>query len=80
MPDGPASERSRTPAESRKRQTPLDQAWKLSSPIRVRTQPTRSLDTVDHRQMRELPGRRVQDGVIVRLIAKRLKAGVWEKD
>jgi len=36
-------------------------------------------DTVDHRQMRELLGRRVQDGVIARLIAKWLKAGVWEK-
>jgi RNA-directed DNA polymerase len=36
-------------------------------------------DTVDHRQMRELLSRRVQDGVINRLIAKWLKAGVWEK-
>ena len=36
-------------------------------------------DTVDHRAMRELLGRRVQDGVIERLIAKWLKAGVWEK-
>jgi RNA-directed DNA polymerase len=36
-------------------------------------------DTVDHRQMRELLSRRVQDGVIQRLIAKWLKAGVWEK-
>jgi len=36
-------------------------------------------DTVDHRQMQELLGRRVQDGVIKRLIAKWLKAGVWEK-
>jgi hypothetical protein len=36
-------------------------------------------DTVDHRQMRELLRRRVQDGVIDRLIAKWLKAGVWEK-
>ncbi len=36
-------------------------------------------DTVDHRQMRELLGRRVQDGVINRLIAKWLKAGVWER-
>lgn len=35
-------------------------------------------DTVDHRQVRELIGRRVQDGVISRLIAKWLKAGVWE--
>jgi len=29
--------------------------------------------------MRELLGRRVQDGVITRLIGKWLKAGVWEK-
>jgi RNA-directed DNA polymerase len=36
-------------------------------------------DTIDHRHMRELLGRRVQDGVIARLIAKWLKAGVWEK-
>lgn len=36
-------------------------------------------DTVDHRQMQELLSRRVQDGVITRLIAKWLKAGVWEK-
>lgn len=36
-------------------------------------------DTVDHRQMRELLSRRVQDGVINRLIGKWLKAGVWEK-
>jgi group II intron reverse transcriptase/maturase len=36
-------------------------------------------DTVDHRHMRELLGRRVQDGVITRLIGKWLKAGVWEK-
>jgi hypothetical protein len=35
-------------------------------------------DTVDHRQMRELLSRRVQDGVITRLIAKWLKAGVME--
>lgn len=36
-------------------------------------------DTVDHRHMRELLRRRVQDGVITRLIGKWLKAGVWEK-
>jgi RNA-directed DNA polymerase len=36
-------------------------------------------DTVDHRHMRELLSRRVQDGVITRLIAKWLKAGVWEE-
>ena len=36
-------------------------------------------DTVDHRQMWELMCRRVQDGVINRLIGKWLKAGVWEK-
>ena len=35
-------------------------------------------DTVDHGHMRELLRRRVQDGVIVRLIGKWLKAGVWE--
>ena len=36
-------------------------------------------DTVGHREMRELLGRRVQDGVINRLVAKWLKAGVWER-
>ncbi len=36
-------------------------------------------DTVDHRKMQELLSRRVQDGVIKRLIAKWLKAGVLEK-
>jgi len=36
-------------------------------------------DTVVHRQMQELLSRRVQDGVIARLVAKWLKAGVWEK-
>lgn len=36
-------------------------------------------DMVDHRHMQELLSRRVQDGVIARLIAKWLKAGVWEK-
>ena len=36
-------------------------------------------DTVGHREMRELLGRRVQDGVINRLVAKWLKAGVLEK-
>ena len=35
-------------------------------------------DTVDHRKMLELLSRRVQDGVIKRLIAKWLKAGVLE--
>lgn len=35
-------------------------------------------DRVDHHHMRELLGCRVQDGVITRLVAKWLKAGVWE--
>ena len=35
-------------------------------------------DTVAHRQMREMLSRRVRDGVIERLIAKWLKAGVME--
>jgi len=35
-------------------------------------------DTVGHRQMQEFLSRRVQDGVIARLIAKWLKAGVME--
>jgi len=36
-------------------------------------------DTVGHRQMLELLGRRVRDGVITRLVGRWLKAGVWEK-
>jgi group II intron reverse transcriptase/maturase len=36
-------------------------------------------DMVDHRHMQELLSRRVGDGVIMRLIGKWLKAGVWEK-
>jgi group II intron reverse transcriptase/maturase len=36
-------------------------------------------DTVEHGHVRELVGRRVQDGVITRLVAKWLHAGVWEK-
>jgi len=36
-------------------------------------------DTVEHGRVRELLGRRVQDGVITRLVAKWLHAGVWEK-
>jgi RNA-directed DNA polymerase len=35
-------------------------------------------DTVGHEHLRALLGRRVQDGVITRLIGKWLKAGVWE--
>ena len=36
-------------------------------------------DTVGHQYLRELLGRRVQDGVITRLVGKWLQAGVWEK-
>jgi len=36
-------------------------------------------DTVDHRQMRELLGRRVHDGMIARLIAKWLKTGCGKR-
>lgn len=35
-------------------------------------------DTLDHGVLRELLGRRVRDGVLVRLIGKWLHAGVWE--
>jgi group II intron reverse transcriptase/maturase len=35
-------------------------------------------DTVGHEHIRALLGRRVQDGVITRLVGKWLKAGVWE--
>ena len=36
-------------------------------------------DTVGHQHVRELLGRRVQDGVITRLVGKWLNAGVWEE-
>ncbi len=35
-------------------------------------------DTLDHRHLKELVGRRVRDGVLLRLIGKWLKAGVME--
>jgi RNA-directed DNA polymerase len=35
-------------------------------------------DTLDHRHLREFVGRRVRDGVLLRLIGKWLKAGVME--
>lgn len=35
-------------------------------------------DTVDHAHLREMLRRRVQDGVILRLVGKWLNAGVWE--
>jgi RNA-directed DNA polymerase len=36
-------------------------------------------DTMSHAQLREILKRRVRDGVLVRLIGKWLRAGVWEK-
>ena len=36
-------------------------------------------DTIPHSQLREVHRRRVKDGVILRLIDKWLKAGVWEQ-
>ena len=47
-------------------------AWVLEVDLR------KFFDTVGHEHVRELVGRRVQDGVITRLIGKWLKAGVWE--
>ncbi|PTX91406.1 group II intron reverse transcriptase/maturase [Opitutus sp. ER46] len=35
-------------------------------------------DTIPHQQLRDIVSRRIRDGVIERLIAKWLKAGVWE--
>jgi group II intron reverse transcriptase/maturase len=36
-------------------------------------------DSLDHACLRELVGRRVRDGVLLRLLGKWLKAGVWEE-
>ena len=36
-------------------------------------------DTIDHEHLREILSQRVGDGVIVRLLNKWLKAGVWEE-
>jgi group II intron reverse transcriptase/maturase len=36
-------------------------------------------DTVDHAHLREILRKRVQDGVLLRLIGKWLNAGVWER-
>ena len=47
-------------------------AWVLEVDLR------KFFDTVGREHVRELVGRRVQDGVITRLIGKWLKAGVWE--
>lgn len=47
--------------------------WLLEVDIR------KFFDTLDHQHLREILDRRIQDGVIRRLIDKWLKAGVWEK-
>lgn len=47
--------------------------WLLEVDIR------KFFDTLDHAPLRELLKRRVRDGVLLRLIGKWLKAGVWEE-
>jgi group II intron reverse transcriptase/maturase len=51
----------------------MDGGWVLEVDIR------KFFDTVDHKQMQEFVRRRVQDGVILRLIGKWLNAGVLEQ-
>lgn len=51
----------------------LGGGWVLEVDVR------KFFDTVDHGHLRDLIGRRVQDGVIVRLIGKWLNAGVLEE-
>jgi group II intron reverse transcriptase/maturase len=52
--------------------TALGGCWIVEVDIRT------FFDTLDHAQLRELLGRRVQDGVLLRLIGKWLNAGVLE--
>jgi hypothetical protein len=51
----------------------MDGGWVLEVDLR------KFFDTVDHKQMQEFVRRRVQDGVILRLIGKWLNAGVLEQ-
>jgi RNA-directed DNA polymerase len=55
------------------KQTMVDRGgWVVEVDIR------KFFDTLDHRHLRELVGRRVRDGVLLRLIGKWLSAGVME--
>lgn len=51
----------------------LDGGWIIDLDIR------KFFDTMGHAHIREILKRRVRDGVLLRLIGKWLKAGVWEK-
>jgi group II intron reverse transcriptase/maturase len=60
----------------------LDALWKQTMLNRggwvVEVDIRRFFDTLDHRHLREFVGRRVRDGVLLRLIGKWLNAGVME--
>ena len=61
----------------------LDALWQQTMTLRgcwiVEVDIRRFFDTLDHAHLRELLRRRVRDGVLLRLIDKWLKAGVWEE-
>lgn len=61
----------------------LDALWKQTMLSRggwvVEVEIRKFFDTLDHRHLRELVGKRVRDGVLLRLIGKWLKAGVMEE-
>jgi Retron-type reverse transcriptase len=60
----------------------LDALWKQTMLSRggwvVEVDIRKFFDTLDHRHLREFVGRRVRDGVLLRLIGKWLNAGVME--
>ena len=60
----------------------LDALWKQTMLSRggwvVEVDIRKFFDTLDHRHLRELVGKRVRDGVLLRLIGKWLNAGVME--
>jgi RNA-directed DNA polymerase len=60
----------------------LEALWKQTMDSRggwiVEVDIRKFFDTLDHRHLREFVGRRVRDGVLLRLIGKWLKAGVME--
>ena len=57
----------------RNRMMEMKGGWVLEVDIR------KFFDTLDHEHLKEILRRRVRDGVLLRLIAKWLHAGVWER-
>jgi len=55
-----------------------DASWRMEGGWIVEVDIKKFFDTVDHAQLREILGRRIGDGVLLRLIGKWLNAGVLE--